>query len=242
MMAQARRKRPTSLQAICEDRLCRLLHKPRLKDLGWYYTVGQTVQKMFPQQEGRQYGESRIEKIADAVEDHQDHYSRAPLTHLLWSAREFATKFSESEAKRLAEQKPSGYRLTWTHVKYLLGVEDDQRKKLQKKCVQQEWSTGRLLTEVKSLRGGERNAGGRRPPVPATQGAALVQIADMAERWVRWYEVLREPPKEPAAKTSVSLEDLPDSVAERLEVVVRAIGRLQSVTQKAQEDAAALTW
>jgi hypothetical protein len=241
-MAKIRRKRPNS-QSTCEEHLRNLLRKPRLKDLEWYYKVGQTVQKMFPQQEGRQYGESKIEKIADAVEDHQEHYARAALTHLLWSTREFVTTYTEAEAKRWADRKKcNGYHLTWSHVKYLLGAPDDQRKSLQAECWRQEWATGRLLAEVKCLRGGKRNAGGRRPTIPATKEVALVQIADMAERLVRWYEDLEELSQQSAANASVSLKDLPKSVAQSLKAAVCAIRTLRSVTKKAQENATMAKW
>lgn len=219
-------------------RLRQLLRSRRQTDLKWYYQVGKTVQAIYPVQTGRSYGDSIVSQLAKALEASQAHYGQTALMDLMWRARDFVLKYSPTQVKRLsAVKKTSGYRFAWTHITYLLGAEDEHRKQLQAECWKQEWSTGRLLAEVKRRRGGKLSGGGRRPPVPASQEAALVQIGDMAERWLRWYEGLRGE-SEATEGHRVGLRDLPTRVRRQLAATMRAMEVLREENQEALQAAA----
>jgi hypothetical protein len=224
-----------------QDHLRRLLHAPDLKDLMWYYEVGKAVEGIFPKEAGPEYGKSRIEQIARAVERSQSHFNRSSLMNLFLYARIFVMKYADPEAQQFADRKKAnGYRLTWTHIKYLLSADDDHRKSLQAACWREAWSTGKLMAELKRRRGGRQSAGGRRPPLPTSSEAALVQIHDMGERWVRWYQGLLADPDKSESEERITLKDIPRTVRDRLTATMGSMEELQEATKAALQKTAGL--
>ncbi|MFO0881820.1 MAG: hypothetical protein U0840_31425 [Gemmataceae bacterium] len=104
-----------------------------------------------------------------------------------------------------------------THVALLVSVPWSQREELQRECVEGNWSTQELQTEIKR-RFGSRRQGGRRRRVSSDPSHALVQLEEMAETWRRWLAVAGE---------QEVLDALPEKVRERINAVNRAISRLR---------------
>lgn len=162
-------------------RLKQLHDQPGKRDLLWYHQVGQQVDALHPS-ESREYGESRIQEIADALGE------KASYGDKLWKARNFFEKYTRDEAKALNRPDPdSGYVLTWSHMVHLLSLDDFDRLWFEEDCLNAEWSTRELRQAIADDRG-RKGKGGRRFQNPSNTEAALRQLIRESQMWHRRYQ------------------------------------------------------
>ena len=114
----------------------------------------------------------------------------------MWHARDFANKYSEEEAVKLASRRNAeGERLTMYHLSCLLRVDDEHaRKEFADKCFDEALTGKELKRLVQEKAGGRRSGaddlmtGRRRKRSKGT----LLQVEDMADKWLRWHKSLFE--------------------------------------------------
>jgi hypothetical protein len=136
-------------------RLKKLHDLPGQPDLLWYHRVGEQVVALHPS-ESRDYGQSRIEAIADALRE------KASYGDKLWKARNCFEKYDRDEVQYLNEPDPdSGYALTWSHMVHLLSLDDPDRLAFEEDCLNAEWSTRALKRAIDDYRP-PKGRGGRR--------------------------------------------------------------------------------
>ncbi len=155
-------------------------------------------------------------------------------------ARQFAKTYTKREFAKLAAARTSnGIPLGFAHVVLLLQIQDDAlRKEIQSQTIEQGWSFEQLRKVVKahSVR---KSRGGRRPTRPPTAEAALLQIEEMSNAWIRWHENLQELSGEDADRSGITLADLPKKVTELLASTIQPIKTLGDRAHKDLESSKA---
>ncbi|MBC8869803.1 MAG: hypothetical protein H8E44_10315 [Planctomycetes bacterium] len=144
-----------------------------------------------------------------------------------WQARKFAKNYNEEQFEELCSlRRPDGKPLSPSHFVYLLLVNDKRRRKsLQRRTIKESWSTSRLYDEIRQVQASSTPAGAPFRRLESTDDA-LVQIANMTGRWLRWVKVL-EPGEEGEAEGEITFDDLPESVRKELKSASRSIRKLR---------------
>ena len=105
------------------------------------------------------------------------------------------------------------------------------RAKLQRDCIEKNWSRSALLAAIAGRRGrGRADGGGRKPSVPGEPGLARARLRRMARGWERWCE---------AAEALGLLRELPRQLAAARDAVVKLREALDLPRAKAQTGAPA---
>ena len=161
---------------------------------------------------------------------------RGKSRNYLWQARKFAKAYSHEQFEELCSlRRPNGKPLTPSHMIFLLLVGDGRTRKRLLNCVLKEgWSTNRLYEEVCHIQE-SRSPTGRRPKAPETAHEALVHVANTADRWLRWYEMMKPGNHEDEDK-KVNLDDLPGAVSKALKSTSLAMMRLRNVVRESGQD------
>jgi len=114
-----------------------------------------------------------------------------------------------------------------THIIRLVSVPKRWRLSLQKKAIEEGWSTAKLETEI-ATRYGTRRAGGRKGHVPRDTIGLLTQIEKLCETWRRWLaEVTPEATEDDAEPEHAMLADLPKAIQKQVRSVGAAFAELQ---------------
>ena len=146
-----------------------------------FYQLGQHVRARYraTKQTGNQH-------VLGVREELASHYKLTPSTVDL--ARFFAKKYSPAEVKQFARLRTkSGQPLTRRHVIAILHVPPRKAKSLLAQCCRHNWSTRRLELERKGMRP-NRRAAGRRPRQAASPKEVVLQLVDITETWLHWYQ------------------------------------------------------
>jgi hypothetical protein len=188
-MAKSSRTKPLRQQPAFK-KLRELLKQTGQHDLLWHHRAGECVEKLFPREGGRQYGQGRMTEITTALGKLEN------FANALWQYRDFFAKYDRSEVKWLCNtDNTDGFRLTWTHVRHLLSVDDAERIGFQSDCINAEWSSKELHRAIKEYRG-HKSAGGKPFDRPKTLDAGLRQIITESNTWIRrhrqvWFDTDR---------------------------------------------------
>ena len=128
-------------------------------------------------------------------------------------------------------RRPDGKPLSPSHVRFLLLVRDKRRRKgLQSRAINEGWSASRLYDAIRQIQVASSPAG---PPFkePESVDEAVVQIANLTGRWLRWLKVL-ETSEEENAEREITLDDLPATVCKQLKAASRSIRKLRDAALK----------
>lgn len=160
--------------------------KRRRKDLLRAYHTGQIVRDLYAIERESQYGKRWMHDLASRVHPGWEEEDRN-LHGFLYRAREFA-KWRKEEVRRLAHTKgKSGKSLSWEHVIRLLAVDDEKkRRRLVQSWCRHEFTVRRWQREIQKA--DQLRPGGRPPAKPETLSDALLQVVEMASRWIMWHE------------------------------------------------------
>lgn len=139
-----------------------------------YHAIGSVVAEAIP---GRAtWGDKNVAELAKAIG-----YKESMLTKL----RAFAINYSKRDLNRLCRLAD---RVTWSHVKLLLSIDDKGRRaRKEEQIASKAWSTEDLRRAMKA-EAAERHAGGRPFSRPADPLAGLRQLIAESERWLRLCE------------------------------------------------------
>ena len=170
----------------------------------------------------------------------------------LLKSRRFVERLSDEASLTLLSQRreKQGTPLSWTHVRQLVSVEDDDRRyQLLQDAVERGWSTVQLieaiqLCEGRTIRGG---AGGRPPSKPDSMEESLLRLQRLSEKWLALYEsVDAEKPKagsSTATAPTIAKRKLKDEVSEffrstspkALELKAQVAGFVGKLAEQAKE-------
>jgi hypothetical protein len=166
----------------------------------------------------------RGEHGARAIDEQADKLGWNPTR--LRKARQFAHNSEGYSRDRLAElcNLIRDHRPVFgvSHVGLLVTVPWPQRERIQKECVEGNWSTAELQAEIKRQYGARRQ-GGRRRRVSAKPEHILIQLDQMADTWRRWHMVVA---KVNEAGQS-ALDPLPGEIRDRIKSTAKALTKLQ---------------
>ena len=147
-------------------------------------------------------------------------------------ARKFAQAFTAEQFDELCSLRlPDGKPLSPSHVRLLLSVNDKRRRKgLLSRVIKEGWSTSRLYDSIRQIQAASSPAG---PPFrePESVDAAVVRIANLTGRWLRWLRVL-EPGEEEESEGEITWDDLPGTVRKELKTASRSIRKLHDAALK----------
>jgi hypothetical protein len=140
-------------------------------------------------------------------------------------ARKFAKQYNPEQLKTICSLgRKAGRPLTKTHVSRLVVVSNGTlRNKLARECADQCWTVQRLEYEIQRIQP-KRAYGGRELNSPQAVDDALVETLRMANRWIRWTEMLA---KADRRNEEVSLRELPAGMRERQIAITAEMKRLQ---------------
>jgi hypothetical protein len=139
----------------------------------------------------------------------------------LQEARHFASAYSTQQLEQLCQLgRDKGRPLSRWHVVVLIRVSDrGQRDRLARRCAQEGWSVQRLETEVRRI-GPRRGYGGRGPSRPKSIEETLSVTEKLADRWIRWVNVLAEEAVD-AKQQGTAFSELPKKIRARLFAITR---------------------
>lgn len=189
-MPSPRRRKPMKQQAAFK-RLKSLVDSQQPRDLVWYHRVGQEVERLCPS-EHREYGHSKIESLAEALQQSK------PFAQKLWHARRFFEAYERAEVTALAQPiEGSSFVLTWSHMIHLLSLDDADRSAFEEDCIEGEWSCKELLKRIQEYRG-QQGSGGRRYQRPRNLVGGLRQLIAESQDWQRRFQEVWFHPDKPA--------------------------------------------
>ncbi|MCH7725986.1 MAG: hypothetical protein IH991_05825 [Planctomycetes bacterium] len=212
-MAKSKRTKPLKQRPAFKT-LRKLLNQSGRHDLLWYHRAGKCVETLFPREGGRRYGEGRMTAITTALRKSDN------FANNLWEYRDFSTTYDRGEVRQLCkEASTGGFRLTWTHVKHLLSLDDSERIGFQHDCINAEWSSKELHRAIKEYRG-RKSAGGKPFDRPKTLDAGLRQIIYESNTWIRrhrqvWFDADR--PVIDQTNEQENPEQIPELLGEAIE-------------------------
>jgi hypothetical protein len=151
----------------------------------------------------------------------------------VYKARQFAKLYTPEELKELCSLKsPDGKPLGIGHVYELIQVKKrSDRKRLQEAAAKHSWSSRRLKEKREQKHGYQVATNvGRKPRRAANSDEALLQLAHLADQWLRWADTLS--PHEDAQANEFTLNELPASVRDKLKVVTEAIKELAGTLER----------
>jgi len=107
---------------------------------------------------------------------------------VIYQARKFQRFYS---ADQVAELEGN---LSWGRIVALVSIDDDkQRRLIQEKCIDQNWSVGQLTREIRTRFGRQRHwaHGGQVSRPPRNVIEAMTELDRMLSAVVRWYRSLQ---------------------------------------------------
>jgi hypothetical protein len=212
-MAKSARKKPLRQQPAF-IKLKELLKQPGPHDLLWHHRAGEYVERLFPIEGSRQFGQGRMTEITVTLGKPEN------FANILWLYRDFFAKYDRSEVRWLNNtNNTGGFRITWTHVRYLLSLDDADRIGFQADCINAEWSSKELHRAIKEYRG-HKSAGGKPFDRPKTLDAGLRQIIYESKTWIRRHKQVWFHSEDPVISTDSqqeSPEHLPELCEEAIE-------------------------
>ena len=219
-MAKSKRRRPAAAKkAPTEPPAVRRA----LKKLRDFYRDGQAVIAAAEGNTRRRLAPKDVVKtLASERGRSRDHY---------WQACKFAKAYDEEQFEEICKLRlPNGKPLSPRHIVLLLSVEDKRRRNgLKNKVIKEGWSTYRLRDAIRPMQT-PTSSGGRHVRTPESTDDALVQIANMTGRWLRWVKVL-EPNEEGDTEEKITLNDLPGAIRRELKSASRTIRKLDEAVR-----------
>ena len=211
-------------------RLKALFRQQTNRDLLWYHEAGGCVEKLHPQGEDRRYGDSRMQVIAEALD--QPGGKVNSLATLLREYRNFYNTYYRSEVKRLCRaDHVDGFQLTWTHVHKLCSVEFDLDD-LQEQCLENKWTTSELQNAIEVRQG--KKSEGRHPLSPSKSRVDnLQQLIKTSKSWLRRFDGVWFGGKNPLHKGELEQHELA-ALQELVESAVEVMAEMAENTEAGQ--------
>ncbi|MEQ8789937.1 MAG: DUF1016 N-terminal domain-containing protein [Pirellulaceae bacterium] len=225
-MTKSKREKPLRQQAAFK-KLRELLKKAGPRDLLWYYRAGECAERLFPLKGGRHYGHGRMAEITTALGEPES------FSSALWAYRDF---FNEYRRRRdrvewLANpDNTNGFRVTWTHVKHLLSLDDKERENFLRRCIKNKWTVKDLRRIIKEHRG-RKGKGGVPFKQPETLDAGLRELIDETEEWVRRHRQVWFAPGDPLFSEDTP-QETPKAVPKLLEEAVATWEQMDGLIKK----------
>jgi hypothetical protein len=198
----------------------------------WWHRVGSLIEQLYPKSQSRQrtYRANVIKLLADKLEPERGQQDQNLLI-FLWRLREFVSKYTEQEAMELTRRRNAkGQPISAYHMTFLLSVHDRKaREDLLDKCLEESLSAGQLERLIQKRAGGRRG-GGRRYRRPVGKLATMLQVDDMADRWLRWHKSLFE--RQGKEEESPLLKHLDPRLQIRLEQINDLLEEVQKAAKK----------
>lgn len=190
-----------------------------------FYTLGGKIPAKQPYRKTYAHGVIKAEAGRRGVSD-----------DMIRKARSFADQAEGyalgelKELKRLVRRVQPGHDVTKgvfgkTHVIRLLGVPKHRRAALQRRAIEEGWSTAELEAEI-ARRFGTRRAGGRRRKIPGRVDEVLTQAERLCEAWRRWHAELSIDP-ETNDKGHLLLGNLPELLQRLIKQAAAAVSKVQ---------------
>jgi len=195
--------------------------KDSIASIRKFYEAGRESLKLHPDDDA--YGKKVVEEEAKRL---------GLIQEMVRKARQLAREtdgYNVDELKALFTmmQANPGTRFRKTHVIRLLTVKDKkQRAKMQRRAIEDSWTTAQLRIELNSLFG-PRKHGGRRPSVLRSREGVITQLESFAEQWRRYGAALKERVSTPKKAKTCRMEDLGETIEPLLSAVLAAIDALQ---------------
>ena len=151
----------------------------------------------------------------------------------LWLRHDFAKEYTTKEAGALASRcNAKGEPLSMYHLSWLLTVGDKVvRTKFENRCLENSLSGKELKRLIQEAAGGRKSGSGRlydRPKTKTKKGT-LLQVEDMADRWLRWHRSLFE--KRGKEVESPLLKHLDKQLRDRLEQIKGSMMKIHEIAK-----------
>jgi len=210
-----------------------LLAKPGPKTLLWHHSVGKCVEELCPQ-DAKRYGSGGLKELAEKLLKSQSIPGTPQpqsFANLLWAKRNFYNTYRRDEVEQLSKQaKEGGFELTWSHVVFLLTLDEPDCEDFQRRCIEAGWSSDELHRRIKEYRG-VKGRGGVRFRRPDKEEDNLRQLIAESEMWQRrfrdvWF---------PADGTGICLDvkkAKPKELRKLREKAATILGEMQSDIKK----------
>lgn len=185
------RSRQTSLNRREEfKQLKKLFNQPGPRNLLWHHSVGKHVEELCPD-DARKYGSGGFMELAKKLRkprSEQEKQKPQSFANLLSAKRKFYKTYRRDEIVRLNKQAKKGrFALTWSHVIFLITLDDPDRGRFQARCIKAGWSSDELHRRIKEHRG-VKGRGGVRFRRPKTEQDNLRQLIEESEMWRRRFQ------------------------------------------------------
>ncbi|OAI45544.1 hypothetical protein AYO44_12835 [Planctomycetaceae bacterium SCGC AG-212-F19] len=164
------------------------------------------------------YGEGQIKVQAEALGSNETYVHKS---------RQFADQYGDPELSELCallrEHRPQ---FGMSHVLLLVTVEQKaQRRRLQARCIRENWSY-RELQDTLKRRFGKRRQAGRRWRVGKDPADVLVRLEERTGAWLRLYGIIGEE-TENGKEQSSRLDQLPRPVRRDAQAACSALEQLR---------------
>jgi hypothetical protein len=189
-----RNGRPAATRKRSPEELLKSYLEPVRDDARWILGFGEDQAR--GGLEGHHHLCAKVQKIWEFVtDDGTDSYGKGVIKDLgalydqgvrgLYEARRFFNQYSLAEVRAFSETPmPNGRWFTWSHVRALLPVRDDaKRKALLKRCLAKGWTSSELAKVVAKELGGHNRAVGA-VNAPKDFLGLVAQVKDRTDRWL----------------------------------------------------------
>ncbi len=186
-----------------------------MKQLRTMYAIGQQAMKQKGSRK-KTYGKILVTKLAG---------KRSMSASDVLVARQFAERYTGEELEELIDMcQAAGYPLGKSHVVKLITVRNKRdRKRLQKKCIQEGWSA-RTLQASLNRRYGKRRPGGAKLHPPRSVDDAKTKIADLCGKLLDFHEAMKA--ADPESDGECGLSDLPVGLRKQLGSTMTQVRKL----------------
>jgi hypothetical protein len=159
----------------------------------------------------------------------------------LQEARHFARLYDRDQLATLGKLgRDVGRPLSRWHVVVLIRISDrGQRDHLARRCARQKWSVRQLEKAVRRI-GPRRKYGGRGPSRPKSIEETLSVTELLADRWIRWVNVLAEEAVD-AKQQGSAFSELPKPIRARLMAITREAQLLTAAIERQLEPTAKIS-
>jgi hypothetical protein len=186
-----------------------------MKQLRGMYRIGEEARKQKGPRE-ETYGRSLATKLAEK-------HSMAASD--VFAARQFAERYTEKDVEELiAMCQSAGFPLGKTHIAKLITARNRrERKRLQRKCIQEGWTAKTLQANLKG-KYGKRSPGGAKFRPPKSVEDAKGKIADLCRKLLDFHEAMKS--ADPDSDEDCGLTELPEGVRKQLRRTMTQVEKL----------------
>jgi len=155
---------------------------------------------------------------------------------VIYQARKFQRFYSTEQVAQLEGK------LSWGRIVPLVSIDDDKpRRRIQEKCIDQDWSVLQLTREIRTRLGRQRHwaHGGQVSRPPRNVLEAMSELDRLLSAVVRWYRSLQRAASSGAtagSKRPFDLAQFPPVLRRRIAVAIGGLEELLEVVEYELED------